>query len=166
MYLRKIVFVFLFVISTVVYAEELTQEKKDLIVELNEITGGAKLGEMFASHIMQNMNQMIRRANPSIPERAFQIVEEETISAFREAMAPGGSFMESMFPIYNKYYTTDDLKGLIVFYKTPLGKKTIEVMPLLTQESMQVGQNWGAEISQEVGQKIQAKLEAEGIELN
>ena len=45
---------------------------------------------------------------------------------------------EQMFyPLYDKYFTEDELRGLLAFYKSPVGQKSIEVMPALTQESIQ-----------------------------
>jgi len=46
--------------------------------------------------------------------------------------------MENVYyPLYDKYFTEEDLQAMIDFYKTPTGKKTISVMPQLLQESMQ-----------------------------
>ncbi|RQH10849.1 DUF2059 domain-containing protein, partial [Okeania hirsuta] len=44
---------------------------------------------------------------------------------------------EVYYPIYDKYFTEEDLQTLIEFYQTPTGRKTIELMPQLFQESMQ-----------------------------
>ncbi|NET41960.1 DUF2059 domain-containing protein [Okeania sp. SIO2B3] len=44
---------------------------------------------------------------------------------------------EVYYPIYDKYFTEEDLQALIEFYQTPTGRKTIEVMAQLFQESMQ-----------------------------
>lgn len=38
--------------------------------------------------------------------------------------------------LYDKYFTEPELKDLIVFYKSPTGKKAIEVMPKMFAESM------------------------------
>jgi hypothetical protein len=40
------------------------------------------------------------------------------------------------FPLYDKYFTESELRDLLVFYKSPTGKKVIEVMPNLLAESM------------------------------
>lgn len=39
--------------------------------------------------------------------------------------------------LYAKYYTTEELQGLIDFYRTPLGQKTIDITPQLSQEALQ-----------------------------
>jgi len=39
--------------------------------------------------------------------------------------------------LYGKYFTEDELRDLITFYKTPTGKKTLSVLPQLLAESIQ-----------------------------
>jgi hypothetical protein len=41
------------------------------------------------------------------------------------------------YPLYDKHFTVEELKGLVAFYKTPVGQKAIQVMPQLVQEAMQ-----------------------------
>jgi hypothetical protein len=62
-----------------------------------------------------------------------------------------------MVPIYKKYYTHDEIKDLIKFYKTPIGQKTISVMPSVTQDAMAAGQTWGQEIAMKVLEKMKEK---------
>jgi hypothetical protein len=38
-------------------------------------------------------------------------------------------------PLYEKYFDASDLQKMVEFYRTPVGRKTIEVMPSLMQEA-------------------------------
>jgi hypothetical protein len=40
-----------------------------------------------------------------------------------------------MYPIYDKYFSSDDLKELVAFYKSPIGEKFVKLMPQIYQES-------------------------------
>ena len=64
----------------------------------------------------------------------------------------------SMIPIYDKYYTTEEINKMIEFYQTPLGKKLIATMPQIMQASIQEGQSWG----KEVGEKVYNSLKEKG----
>jgi hypothetical protein len=46
-------------------------------------------------------------------------------------------------PAYDRYYTREEIKGLIQFYETPLGQKMISVLPKLTGELQEAGRKWG-----------------------
>ena len=41
---------------------------------------------------------------------------------------------DSIVPIYDKYFSDKEIKELTQFYQTPLGRKTIEVMPKVLAE--------------------------------
>lgn len=43
-------------------------------------------------------------------------------------------------PLYARHFTAEDVKALTVFYRSPTGKKSLEVMPMLMGESAQAAQ--------------------------
>jgi len=87
------------------------------------------------------------------------------------------TFIDMAAAAYDKYLTDDDIKGLIQFYQTPLGQKTLTVLPKLTVElqtdGMRIGEDLGrqsmtevlaehpdlAKALQEAAQKSQAPLQ-------
>jgi hypothetical protein len=48
--------------------------------------------------------------------------------------------LDAMVPIYARHYTVDELHQMAVFYQTPVGVKSLRLMPQLMAEGMQVGQ--------------------------
>lgn len=46
-------------------------------------------------------------------------------------------------PIYQKHLTLDDLKKIVAFYESPVGKKLGAVTPAITMEGMTAGQQLG-----------------------
>lgn len=62
--------------------------------------------------------------------------------------------IELYVPIYDKYYTHQEIKDLILFYESPTGKKTVEKMPLIMAESMTLGQKLGEKLGQKVLEKM------------
>jgi hypothetical protein len=50
-----------------------------------------------------------------------------------------------------------DLKEIIKFYESSVGKKLAQKTPVITQESMQAGQQWGQVIAGKVMKKMQEK---------
>jgi hypothetical protein len=55
----------------------------------------------------------------------------------------GQALVNLLVPIYDKHLTGDDVKGLILFYETPLGQKMITVLPQVMAESQEAGRKWG-----------------------
>lgn len=129
---------FLLLLSLSLFA---SSNKHNDIRELLELTGSAHLG-------IQVMNQMLvsfKQAMPNVPEKFWNDLMKEVKT---------DDLIELIVPIYEKYFTKDDIKELIKFYKTPVGKKTIKLLPKITQESMVAGQEWGKKISEKVVKRL------------
>lgn len=135
------------------------------IRQLIVATGALEIGEQFANAVSIQMSQTLRQSNPDVPPRAFDIIREEVMGVIGEELN-NGSFENQIVPVYAKYFSLDEVEELLEFYRTPIGQKTVEVMPLLTQESMQIGQSWGISIGPIIGQRVSQRLAAEGIEID
>ena len=117
------------------------------IRKLMEVTGAGNLG-------VQMMNQMLepmKQATPNVPTEFW--------TRFMTKVDPG-EMIDMVVPIYAKYFTHDEIKQLLAFYRTPLGEKLIATLPAIMQESMAAGQKWG----QLLGQQVRKELDAEGYQ--
>ena len=52
-------------------------------------------------------------------------------------------FVKMMIPIYNKYFTHNEIRELIRFYESSIGKKLLEVTSGINQDSYTAGEQWG-----------------------
>lgn len=62
-----------------------------------------------------------------------------------------------LVPVYSKHLSLEDLKELIIFYESPVGKKYAKSTPLIMKESMEVGQEWGRKIGEKFAKKMEEK---------
>ena len=67
--------------------------------------------------------------------------------------------------LYADRLTAQDIADLVTFYKTPAGKKFIEIQPELLKESMAVGQAWGLKLGAEIESGVREELKKRGIDL-
>ena len=102
-----------------------------------ESTGAGEVGVQVINQMLPAMKQLV----PNAPEEFWQDFMAE-INA--------DEMIDLVIPIYQKYLTEEDIQAINAFYNTPEGKKLIRVQPLIIQESMQVGQQWGEEIARKV----------------
>ena len=72
-----------------------------------------------------------------------------------------GEFEAMVVPVYDRHYSSAELRQLIAFYQSPIGQKVIAELPAITQESMDAGRQWGMK----VGASIAAQLKSEGVQL-
>jgi uncharacterized protein len=115
--------------------------------KLFEVSGS---NETYKVAIIQ-MIDMFKQQYSNLGEDVWDGLEEEFLKSSIDDL------VDLLVPVYYKYLTQEDLEGLIGFYESPIGKKYASCTPLITQESMQVGQQWGAKIGQEFSKKIQEK---------
>ncbi len=81
-------------------------------------------------------------------------VNKENFSKEFDTSLP--SMYDKIAKIYMEIYTQEDIKGMIAFYESPVGKKMNEKAGELGQKSMQAGQEWAKEL-----QVIMAKYKDE-----
>lgn len=85
---------------------------------------------------------------PEIDEATWKDLKEE----FNNAAI--NDLVILLTPVYKKYISQTDLEGIIKFFETPVGKKYAESTPLITKESMKVGQEWGMKMNQKFRDKM------------
>jgi len=119
---------------TIVGAEKLQQGMIDqMLPVLKSIIGGSLQGDPQAQKVFDRMTQLMLEE--------FKKIDMTRVSA----------------ELYDKYFTNEDIKGMIQFYESPVGQKTIQVLPTLTQESM----TRGIELGQSAAQRAIERLSDE-----
>ena len=134
--MKKLIFVFVIVIGTGTFGIY-GQTKNDDIIRLLRVSGADKLADQMMTAIIPQFRQLV----PGIPD-AFWVKFREKINI--------DDLLYACVPAYSKFYTHDEIKQLIKFYESPLGRRMVEVTPLLTQETMAIGQKWGEKLGQDI----------------
>jgi hypothetical protein len=94
------------------------------------------------------------------PQILNMIPEGKKESFSKEFDASIPSLHNKMAEIYMQIYTPEDIKGMIAFYESPIGKKMNEKAGELGQKSLQAGQEWGLEL-QRLMEKYKEEVPAE-----
>ena len=118
------------------------------IRKLLEVTGSVALAQQAMDQMMVQMKTLV----PNAPEEFW--VE------FRAAANPS-DLVDTIVPIYAKYFTHEDILALLAFYDTPAGKKLIANQPAILQESMAAGSAWGQRVARDVMMRLEAQKEAQ-----
>lgn len=95
---------------------------------------------------------MMKQQSPSVSEATWNAVMEKAKQFFSD------NLVKVYVPIYQKHLTLDDLKKIVAFYESPVGKKLGAATPAITMEGMTAGQQFGMELVT----LIQRELDAHG----
>lgn len=141
-------------------AQDLSPERRADIEHLLRMTGAVSIGKQMGATTATQMMQLLKKARPDIPDEVLQALPEEVMGAIDENM---GSLMSEIVPLYARHFNEAEVKGLIAFYSTDLGKKVISGMPALMHESMQAGQRWGESLGPTIQRRIKARFKRQGV---
>jgi len=132
------------------------------IERLMEMTGQANLGAQMATTMSDAMLNNFRQTQKRIPPRVIDVVREVSSEEFARAFA-SSAIKEKQIALFAKYYTHAEIKGLIAFYETDLGRKAIANTPHLMREGAAIGEEWAREAMPGVMKLIEARLRSEGL---
>ncbi len=150
------------IMLTTAQADELTPAKKADILKLLNLNGTEHILDPMSVLVTRSYMQQLRNCatcSSKIPE----VLRTETLTVLRSHISgPDGLFARQV-PIFSKYFTHTEIKQLVAFYSSPIGKKLVEETNPLTSEAIQASQQWLTDVAPEVRQHIDAALTKAGI---
>lgn len=147
--MKKSIYLILFFFC-ISYQNGISQENEDYKSTLKKMLQVSGSEETFKSIISQMLG-MFRQQHTQVPENVWEELEEDFLKISLDDL------VTHLSPVYEKHLTQNDIQEIIKFYSTPIGKKYAEKTPLITQESMQAGQEWGMKIGMNLQQKLKEK---------
>jgi hypothetical protein len=117
------------------------------IKKLLDLTGVLKLMGQMKTRMLETYKEQRPGISPEVWNRIDQEMDMNQL-------------LEDIIPLYDKYYTLDDLKAANSFYSSPAGQHLLAATPQLMRESMQIGQMWGRKVGQRVAADLQAESQA------
>jgi len=116
------------------------------IRHLLDVTGAKALMTQQMASMESTLRPLLTNSFPpgEYRDRLIQLFFEKFHS-----QADPETLVKLVIPVYDKYLSEEDIKGMIQFYSTPLGKKMIDVLPKLMAESNEAGQQWGQQMGRQ-----------------
>jgi hypothetical protein len=118
--------------------------KRAEIRKLIELTGAANV----SADALRQIIAPLKSGFPQVPQEFWDNFAKEVRS---------DELIDLVVPIYDKYYTRDEIHDLTVFYQSPVGQKTIKVLPKLSAEAIDAGQAWGQMVADRAIRKLKEK---------
>jgi hypothetical protein len=64
--------------------------------------------------------------------------------------------------IYATHFNEQELKEILAFYRSPIGKKLVAEEPKAMEESMKAADDWSKKFAEEVAAKFRSEMKARG----
>jgi len=130
------------------------------IIKLLNYTGAGNLSGTLTTLMTQAIMQQTK-IPPQGP--AATVVSEVVKSTVASHITGPNGLVARMVPVYAKYFTHDEIRALLTFYESDIGKKTTAVMPKALQEGALAGQSWANELAPEIKTELEKRFKAEGL---
>ncbi len=119
-------------------------QKEASIRELIRISDTEKLYQQS----IRQMLSMYREQMPTVPTEMWKKMETKFSNV--------SEVLDALVVIYDKYYTQEDVDGLLAFYRSPIGKKYLQTLPAVQAEASAFGKEWGTRKGAEVDAEMRA----------
>lgn len=125
--MKKLVVTFAFILATQVgFAQDATF--KSDVKKVLEMTGATAQVDIAKKQILG------------------MIPEAKQATFLKEFDATMPAYFDKIAEVYMQEYTHADIKEMIKFYETPIGKKIASKAGVLTEKSMEAAQSWSVEL--------------------
>lgn len=111
--------------------------------------------------IVQQLKPAIVQNRPQV-ERDYDAIMPLMLDSMNARVS---EIIEQVAALYARNFTAAELNEVVAFYRGPTGQKFIQKLPLITQESMVIGQRFGQSIGAEIRGRIVEELRKRGHDI-
>jgi hypothetical protein len=106
----------------------------------------SKAAEVFLQALTVNLPAQ-RAAAPGVPAAFW-----DTLMA--RATARADELVLRLAPAFTENYSLDELRGLLGFYESPIGRAMVAKQGAVMQRSAEIGEQWGVELGMSLAQEF------------
>ncbi|RAI45065.1 DUF2059 domain-containing protein [Rhodoplanes roseus] len=129
--------------------------------ELIVIKGGSAMFDPIVTGVVEFVKNTFLPTNPQLGNE----LNEVALKLRKDYDAKRGELLNEVATVYAQKFTEAELKELIAFYKSPLGKKMSTEEPVAIDEGLKRAQVWADAFSNEVMSKFREEMKKKGHDL-
>jgi hypothetical protein len=129
--------------------------------ELISLKGGASMFDPLIPGVIESAKNAYLPTNPQLG----QPLNEVAAQLRKEYDSKRAEILNQVAIIYAQHFTEQELKDVVAFYRTPVGKKMILEEPLALDQSLKAAQTWATQFSDVVMERFRAEMKKKGYNL-
>ncbi len=143
------------------HSEQPTPASVATAKELVTSTGAMALFTPLIAGVIEQAKLVFLQQDPGLAKDLNEIATQ-----MRTDLAPRQvELTNEVATLYASSFTDDELKAILSFYQSPVGKKLLERQPQVVESSMRFAQTWANKLSDEVVGQMRAELKKRGHNL-
>jgi hypothetical protein len=129
--------------------------------ELVETKGGGAMFDPVIISVVEQTKAALLQTNPQLARDLNDVSTQ-----LRTEFAPRrDELLGQAAKLYAERFSEQELKDMLAFYKSPLGKKMTSVEPQVLDETFNYIQQWGQRASEDVMNRFRAEMKKKGHNL-
>ena len=140
---------------------EQNAEAMKLAHEIMDITHASALGDQMMTAMMKVLTNSMVASNPGKAKEIDEIINQIVVPEFRKSLP---DLMDQSAQTYADNFSVDELKQLLAFYQSDIGKKLIERQPAMLRQQSLIGQVFAQTLMGRVRDKIVKALQEKGLQ--
>jgi hypothetical protein len=129
--------------------------------ELLQAKGATAMFEPIIPGIIENIKNTILPTNPGL----FKDVNEVATKLRGELMPRRTEVVDRIARFYALKFTEAEMKEIIAFYKSPVGRKFVTEEPPVIDQGLQSAEEWSRQMADEIMNKFRAEMKKKGHDL-
>ena len=144
-------------------AQELSAEFRADIEKLLTLTNAAGMGSDAAGTLAARVLAELQRRQPNIPPPAVAAAREGLEREVTTALSSPDGLRAGFIAGYASHFTHDDVRELLRFYTSDVGRKLLTATPAIIQAGAAASQAWFLANGARIDKAVEARLRADGF---
>jgi hypothetical protein len=129
--------------------------------ELLILKGGDLPFNPIVFNVIDKVKDVFVPTNPNLSKE----LNEVAAKLKKEYEPKRAELLNDIARMYAERFSEQEIKSLITFYKSPLGRKMVTDEPQIIDQSLRYVENWGGNLSDEVLSKFRDEMKKKGHDL-
>ena len=150
-----------FAVTGAARAQQPTPATVALAKELVVLKGGAAMFDPLIPGVIERAKQTFVPTNPQLIGPLNQVAAQLN----KEFAAKRAEVLNEVSRVYAQHFTEAELKQILAFYKSPVGRKMLVEEPKAIDQSLKAAQDWANKFSEVVLERFRAEMKKKGYDL-
>jgi uncharacterized protein len=129
--------------------------------ELLAAKGATNMFDPIIPGIVESTKNMVLPSNPGL----FKDINEVSAQLRTELMPKRNEIIDEVARLYAQRFSEAEMKEVIAFYKSPVGRKFVTDEPAVIDQGLQRAEAWSKKMSDEVMARFRAEMKKKGHDL-
>jgi len=129
-----------------------------LLKDMGMLANMTQIIDLLTPQIIGNLKKINSEIPDTIWDEFTRVCNEEMKRSLPELEEP-------VIAIYDNNFSGDEIKQLVAFYQSPVGRKIVVQLPQLAQQIVAMGQSWGQQAGARAVERIRAAAKQKGYDL-